>query len=146
MADGTRSGSDEHREQWRDEISYHALRLNHFQLMNSLVRYANDQLLTSSKQGVFLAAALIAAVPLWSPSHPTSVLTKLGLFSFVGSIIASIGVHFFVGTNLLGQVRKNGNRDEDTERSGLIWPAWVLASIQALTLASGLILAAVVLL
>lgn len=114
-----------------------------WQFIREDIREGNNNLFASSKQGGFLAAALIAAAGLWSSPHPSGMLTRTAIGLFVASIVCSILTHFVYGVICLRQASKN-IRGMPLRDQYWIKPAWVFGFLQALLLVSGIICATMV--
>lgn len=102
--------------------------------INERILQANDVLLQASRQGGFLAVAILAASSLWIPTSGPTTWTRLAVIAVAMSIVSASLAHFFTGHRILGQLIRMGRGGETDTVPGYVTWAWVFGIAQVVFL------------
>lgn len=95
------------------------------------IMQANDTLLQGSRQAGFMAAAIIAASPLWMPTTGPSTLARFAVVALALSIACSAVAHLMTGLPILRHLmRISQGQDTSSKTQYLPW-AWTAGIVQA---------------
>ena len=99
--------------------------------LNERLLQVNDTILQGSRQAGFLAAAIIAASPLWMPSMGSSTWTRLALVAATLSIACSAVAHVLTGWQISAALTRAA-RYGPTSHAGIPYliPAWIAGAAQ----------------
>lgn len=99
--------------------------------MNERILQVNDLILAGSRQAGFLAAAIIAASPLWMPSTGPRTLARLAIVALAISIACSAVAHVLTGWPILVFLTRAYEGHYKQRKSPYLIPAWVAGAAQA---------------
>ena len=95
---------------------------------------ANDVLLQASRQGGFLAVAILAASSVWIPTTGPTAWTRFAMIAVAISIACAALAHFFTGHRILGQLIRMGRGQEIQTMPGRIVLPWAFGIAQGVFL------------